>query len=104
MNSDKTLIEKKLVMAAKIITSEEYKKADALIKKVDKLKNEVKEYCQKNDIKEMEVSEDGMKYKVDYKVREQARADTKLLEPEILDSITQIVEVWLQYYSVERCE
>lgn len=101
MNSNKELIEKKLVLAAEILESDEFKKADALIKKVNKLKEEVKVYCQKNDIKEMNVEKDGKKYSVEYKKRYAQKADPALLEPEILDSITRKIEIWQQYYSVE---
>jgi molybdenum-dependent DNA-binding transcriptional regulator ModE len=101
MYNKKEMIEKKLVMAAKILESDEYKKADALLKKVNKLKEEVKEYCQKNEMKEMVVVEDNLKYKVDYKVRTARRADPQLLSPEILDEITVNVESWLQFYTIE---
>jgi hypothetical protein len=71
MSSNRNLIEKKLVLAAEIVASDEYKKADALLKKVDKLKNEVMEYCQKNNLREMSVDRNGKSYRVEYKVKQQ---------------------------------
>ena len=102
MNSNKELIEKKLVLAAEIINSEEFKKADVLLKKLTKLKDEVKEYCQKNDLKEMVVEKDSKKYKVEYKVKNMTRADPKLLEPEQLEKITVAMAIWYQFFEIEE--
>ena len=97
MNKDK-LIYKKLETAWDIIHSEEFKKADILIKKLNKLKEELKDFCQNAGIKELSIeTPQGIK-KVEYKVRKQLRPDTKLLDPEILESITEEREVWLGYF------
>ena len=98
----KEIIEKKLIMAAKIIESEEYKRADELMKKVNKLKEDVKAYCQKKSISELSAEDEEKVYSVEYKIRSQKKPDTSLLAPEIIDSIIIDIEVWLQYFSIKE--
>ena len=89
------IIDKKIKMITDTINSDEYKKADIMLKKINKLKDDVKTWCISNDITEKVVNE----YKVEYKIRVQQRADTKLLPPELLDEIMKPQKIYLQYYS-----
>jgi hypothetical protein len=89
-----TIIDKKIKEIYETTTSAEYKKADALLKRVNKMKEDVRDYCKKHEIKEKVVGD----VKVEFKVREQRKADTSLLSSEELEDIMRPVEVWLSYY------
>lgn len=99
---NRELVEKKLIQVATMIESEEYKRAEELVKKATKIKDEIKNYCQKEKITEIKVEREERTYSVEYKVRESKGPDTKLLEPEILDSIMVKKETWLQYFKIVK--
>ena len=61
------------------------------------MKDEVKKYCEKNDITTLE----GYKGKVEFKIRNQRRVDTSLIDEELREEITVEVAVWLSYYETK---
>ena len=88
------IIKKKVDTITKILNSEAYKEADKLIKRLTKMKEEVKKYCEKNDITTLE----GDKGKVDFKIRNQRRVDASLLEDEVREEITVELPIWFSFY------
>ena len=58
------------------------------------MKEEVKKYCEKNDITTLE----GDKGKVDFKIRNQRRVDASLLEDEVREEITVELPIWFSFY------
>ena len=88
------IIKKKVDTITKILNSEAYKEADKLIKRLTKMKDEVKKYCEKNDITTLE----GYKGKVEFKIRKQRRVDASLLDDEIREEITVELPIWYSYY------
>ena len=85
------LVNKKLNMLAKALNSENYKKADRLIKLVNRMKEDVKKYCQENNITEYEMDE----AKVKYLVRSSSRVDPNLLDPDVWIEATIESPVWI---------
>ena len=57
------IIKKKVDAITEILHSEAYKEADKLIKRLIKMKDEVKKYCEKNDI----ITLEGDNGKVEFK-------------------------------------
>ena len=88
------IIKKKVDTITEILNSEAYKEADKLIKRLTKMKDEVKKYCEKNDITTLE----GDKGKVDFKIRNQRRVDASLLEDEVREEITVELPIWFSFY------
>ena len=88
------IIKKKVDTITEILNSEAYKEADKLIKRLTKMKEEVKKYCEKNDITTLE----GDKGKVDFKIRNQRRVDASLLEDEVREEITVELPIWFSFY------
>jgi len=88
------IIKKKVDTITDILNSEAYKEADKLIKRLTKMKEEVKKYCEKNDITTLE----GDKGKVDFKIRNQRRVDASLLEDEVREEITVELPIWFSFY------
>ena len=88
------IIKKKVDTITDILNSEAYKEADKLIKRLTKMKEEVKKYCEKNDITTLE----GDKGKVDFKIRNQRRVDASLLDDEVREEITVELPIWFGYY------
>ena len=91
------IIKKKVDTITEILNSEAYKEADKLIKRLTKMKDEVKKYCEKNDITTLE----GEKGKVEFKLKNQRRVDTSLIDEELREEITVEVAVWLSYYETK---
>ena len=91
------IIKKKVDTITDILNSNTYKEADILIKRLTKMKDEVKKYCEKNDITTLE----GYKGKVEFKIRNQRRVDTSLIDEELREEITVEVAVWLSYYETK---
>ena len=58
------------------------------------MKDEVKKYCEKNDITTLE----GDNGKVDFKIRKQRRVDASLLDDEIREEITVELPIWFSFY------
>ena len=58
------------------------------------MKEEVKKYCEKNDITTLE----GDNGKVDFKIRKQRRVDASLLDDEVREEITVELPIWYSYY------
>ena len=95
MSSTKlNIIKKKIDIVADMITTEEFKKADALMKRIAKMKEEVKEYCQHEEIRTIETE----KNKVEFKTRIYRRLAQDLLPEEIREECTVSTETWLAYY------
>ena len=88
------IIKKKVDTITEILNSEAYKEADKLIKRLTKMKDEVKKYCEKNDITTLE----GDNGKVDFKIRKQRRVDASLLDDEVREEITVELPIWYSYY------
>ena len=88
------IIKKKVDTITDILNSEAYKEADKLIKRLTKMKEEVKKYCEKNDITTLE----GDKGKVEFKIRNQRRVDASLLEDEVREEITVELPIWFSFY------
>ena len=88
------IIKKKVDTITEILNSEAYKEADKLIKRLTKMKDEVKKYCEKNDITTLE----GYKGKVEFKIRNQRRVDPALLDDEVREEATVDIPVWLGFY------
>ena len=59
------------------------------------MKREIKDYCIKNNLLNLETD----KGRLEMKIRNQRRANTKLLNPEILDTIIEDVKQYYQYYN-----
>ena len=85
---------KKLDKVIEITNSEEFKKADRMIKDVVKLKDDIKKYCEKQGIFELE-SDNG---KVSYDTRDQIRYDTSLLSDEVKKEIQYTGKTFLSRY------
>ena len=85
---------KKLNKVIEITNSEEFKKADRMIKDVVKLKDDIKKYCEKQGIFELE-SDNG---KVSYDTRDQIRYDTSLLSDEVKKEIQYTGKTFLSRY------
>ena len=90
-------IRKKVDIITEILNSEAYKETDKLIKRLTKMKDEVKKYCEKNDITTLE----GDKSKVDFKIRKQRKVDTSLIEEELREEITVEISVWYSSYETK---
>ena len=88
------IIKKKVDTITDILNSEAYKEADKLIKRLTKMKDEVKKYCENNDITTLE----GYKGKVEFKIRNQRRVDASLLEDEVREEITVELPIWFSFY------
>ena len=88
------IIKKKVDTITDILNSEAYKEADKLIKRLTKMKEEVKKYCEKNDITTLE----GDKGKVEFNFRKQRRVDNNLLDEEVREEATVEIPIWFGYY------
>ena len=91
-----SIINKKIDKITDILNSKEYEEADKLMKSLNKMKEDVKKYCQKNDLLFIETE----KSIVSYTKRKQSKCDTTLLDPEVRDSITVKTESWWSEYNV----
>ncbi len=85
---------KKLDKVIEITNSEEFKKADRMIKDVSKLKEDIKKYCEKQGIFELE----SINGKVSYDTRDQIRYDTSLLSDEVKKEIQNTTKTFLSRY------
>jgi hypothetical protein len=91
-----SLINKKIDKITDIINSKEYEEADKLMKGVNKMKDDVKKYCQKNDLTMIETE----KSIVSFTKRNINRCDTTLLDPDVRESITVKTQSWWSDYNV----
>ena len=88
------IIKKRVDTISDILNSEAYKEADKLVKRLSKMKDEVKKYCEKNDITTLE----GDKGKVEFKLKYQRSVDPALLDDEVREEATVDISVWLGFY------
>jgi ribosomal protein L22 len=95
MERKTVLIKKKIDEVSNILETEEYKKADQLLKRVNKMKEDIKKHCQDNDLTKMS----GTTGKVEFKLRSSNRVDASLLDPEILEEVTIQSISWLSFFS-----
>jgi len=58
------------------------------------MKDEVKKFCEKNDITTLE----GDNGKVEFKLKNQIRVDPALLDDEVREEITVELPIWYSYY------
>ena len=89
-----SIIHKKIDIVTDILESEEYKTADKLMKRVAKMKEDIKKYCQETKVTNIETE----KSKVFFHVRKQNRLDATLLDPELVDKATKETQVWYCNY------
>ena len=91
-----SIINKKIDKITDILNSKEYEEADKLMKSLNKMKEDVKNYCQKNDLIVIETE----KNIVAFTKRNVNRCDTTLLDPDVRESITVRTESWYSDYNV----
>ena len=89
-----SIIHKKIDLVANILESKEFKDADKLLKHVNKMKDDIKKYCQKNEIMELKTEESEVTF---YK-RNVNKLDGSLLDPEIREKATIVSEMWMVNY------
>jgi 23S rRNA maturation-related 3'-5' exoribonuclease YhaM len=88
------IVKKKVDIVGELMNSDEYKKADILIKRVAKMKEEIKKYAVKNELTTIE----GDKYKDDIKVREQRKIEVELIPDDIREEATKLTKMYIHYF------
>lgn len=91
----------KLKEICEITNSKKYKEAKMLIKEVDDMKKELKEYCKDNDLQCMSHEENNKTYSFYNEEITQKRIDTSLLEPELLENIKIEKKFYRSYFLIE---
>ena len=103
MSENQNQILKELVFEyCKITSSEEYKKADRMVKDMAGQLEFIKGEFKRLNIKEMEVETEEGKSKIEFYIGEQQRVNVKALPPCIKEKYLMIVEVWKKAVSFKR--